>query len=68
MPFVQGHLRNEDLSFLIETECGHCGEALHLEIDSQLNYRVLESDADPLIYAPLIDVAGLDDPSIIEGF
>ena len=68
MPFVQGQLRKEDLSFKIETECGHCGKPLHLEIDSQLNYRVLEADADPLIYAPLIDVARLDDSSIIDGF
>ena len=68
MPFVQGQLRNEYLTFTIETECGHCGEPLHLEIDSDLNYRVLESDADPLIYAPLIDVNKLEDPSIIDGF
>ena len=68
MPFVQGQLRNENLSFTIQTKCGHCGEPLHLEIDSQLNYRILETGADPLIYAPLIDVAKLDDPSIIDGF
>jgi hypothetical protein len=68
VPFVQGQLRNEYLSFTIETECGHCGKPLHLEIDSDLNYRVLESDADPLIYAPLIDVNKLEDPSIIDGF
>jgi len=65
---VQGRLRNEKLTFSIETQCGHCGEPLHLEIDSDLNYRVLEEGADPLVYAPLLEVAKLEDPSIIDGF
>jgi hypothetical protein len=65
---VQGQLRNEKLIFTVETECGHCGEPLHLEIDSDLNYRVIEEGAEPLVYAPLLDLAKLEDPSIIDGF
>ena len=65
---MQGRLRNEKLTFTIETECGHCGEPLHLEIDSDLNYGVLEDSAEPLVYAPLLDVNKLEDPSIIDGF
>jgi hypothetical protein len=56
------------MSFQVDTECGHCGKPLHLEIDSELNYRVNEADAEPLIYAPLIDVNKLEDPSIIDAF
>jgi hypothetical protein len=67
-PFVQGRLRNEKLSFSIQTECGHCGKPLHLEIDSEMNYRVLEEGAEPLVYAPLLDVDRLEAPSIIDGF
>jgi hypothetical protein len=67
-PFVQGRLRSEKLSFSVQTECGHCGEPLHLEIDSEMNYRVLEDGAAPLVYAPLLDVTQLKDPSIIDGF
>jgi hypothetical protein len=52
----------------VETECGHCGESLHLEIDSDLNYQVRERGAEPLVYAPLLDVTKLEDPSIIDGF
>jgi hypothetical protein len=65
---VQGRLRNEKLSFRVETECGHCGEPLHLEIDSDLNYGVLEDGAEPLVYAPMLDMTKLKDPSIIDGF
>jgi hypothetical protein len=65
---VQGQLRDEKLSFHIKTVCGHCGKSLHLEIDSQLNYSVVEEGAAPLVYAPMLDVNKLEDPSIIDGF
>ena len=65
---MQGQLRGERLSFLIESECGHCHEPLHIEIDSDLSYRVLEEGAEPLVYAPLIDVQKLNEPSIIDSF
>ena len=68
MPFVQGQLREETLSFLIETECGHCHRPLHIEIDSALRYSVQEEDAVPVLSAPLIDLRRLDEPNIIDSF
>jgi len=65
---VQGQLRREKLSFLIETECAHCGKPIRIEMDSDLNYKVLEPDADPLMFVPTVDFAKLKDPSIIDGF
>ena len=68
MPFVQGHLRDEYLSVSIVTECAHCHRPLHLEIDSELECRVLEEGANPLVFVPLVDFAKLEDPSIIDAF
>jgi hypothetical protein len=65
---VQGQLRSEHLSFIIETECGHCHQPLQIEIDSQLKYRVLESEAEPLVYVPMVNLQQLDEPSIIDSF
>jgi len=65
---VQGQLRGESLSFIVETECAHCGQSLHLEVDSELNYRVVEAEAQPLAFAPMVDFDQLDEPSIIDGF
>ena len=65
---MQGRLRGEQLSFRIETECGHCGRPLHIEMDSELNCRVLEPESDPLVYFPLVDFDKLGDPSIIDAF
>ena len=68
MPLVQGQLRGEKLSFTIESECGHCHRPLHIEIGSDLNYRVVEADAEPVIYTPLVDLQKLEEPSIIDAF
>jgi hypothetical protein len=37
-------------------------------MDSQLNYKVCEPDARPLIFVPMVDFAKLEDPSIIDAF
>ena len=68
MPFVQGQLRGEPLSVRIESECAHCHRPLHLEIDSRLNFRVEESEADPRVFAPMVDFDKLEEPSIIDAF
>ncbi len=65
---MQGQLRKEYLSFSITTECAHCQKPLHIEIDTELNYRVVEADAEPLVYAPMVNFGELDDPSIIDAF
>ncbi len=65
---MQGQLRNEHLTFAIETECAHCGRPLHIEIDSELNYTVVEKDAEPLLLVPMVDFDKLQDPSIIDAF
>ena len=68
MPFVQGQLCGEPLSFVVDSTCACCGQPLHLEIDSELRYRVQEEDADPRVFVPLVDFEKLEDPSIIDAF
>ena len=41
---------------------------MRLEIDAQMNYRILEGGPHPMIFVPLMDVNKLDDPSIIDAF
>jgi hypothetical protein len=65
---VQGRLRGEPLEFVIETECMHCGRPMQIAIDSELEYRVVEGGAEPLVYVPMVDVHTLDEPSIIDRF
>jgi hypothetical protein len=67
-PFVQGQLRKEHLDFSIETECACCNKPIHIQIDSQLDFRVQEVDADPLIFVPVVNFNTLEDPSIIDAF
>jgi hypothetical protein len=67
VPFVQGRLRGEYVSGLITTECAHCRQPLHIEIDSALKYQVVETGAKPMLFAPLV-VVQPGAPSIIDGF
>ncbi len=65
---MQGQLREEPLTFAIETECAHCRQPLHVEMDGDLNYRIVEGEAEPLVFVPMVDFDKLDDPSIIDAF
>jgi hypothetical protein len=65
---VQGQLRAEKISFVIDTECGHCQQPLQIEIDSQLNHKVVQPEAEPMVYVPMLDLEKLDEPSIIDSF
>ncbi|MFN2146234.1 MAG: hypothetical protein ACK2T7_12845 [Anaerolineales bacterium] len=52
----------------IESECAHCGEPLHLEVDSDLNYQVQTAGAAPVVYSPRVNFQMLEDPSIIDAY
>ena len=65
---MQGQLRGEPLTVVVTTQCAHCAQPLHLEIDSELNYRVKEDGAEPLVFSPMVDFGKLEDPSIIDAF
>ncbi len=56
------------MSVAITTECACSGEPIHLEIDSELEFRIVEEAAKPLVFVPLLNLAKLEDPSIIDGF
>lgn len=66
-PFVQGRLRSERVEVLVVTECARTRRSLHIEIDSDLKFRVREQDARPLIFAPL-KVVQPGAANIIDGF
>jgi hypothetical protein len=65
---VQGHLRGEALTLTVNTECAHCARSIQLQIDGNLNTTVLPEGATPIVFVPLVDVARLDDQSIIDAF
>ncbi len=54
-PFVQGQLSKEHLSVEIETKCHHCGEGLHIKLDSEMHATLREEKAAPLVFMPDVD-------------
>ena len=65
---MQGRLRGERLAVEIETACAHCSQALHLTLDSELNWSIKGSDALPLLFVPQIDWEHFEDPDIIHDY
>ena len=65
---MQGHLRSEPLTVTVETECAHCSEPLTLEIDSDMNARVEQAGADPMVFTPDVQVFDVEAPSIVDDF
>ena len=65
---MQGRLREKDLTVTVETECAHCAQSIHFEIDSELNCRVGEKEADPLVFVPTVNFGELTEPSIVDVF
>jgi hypothetical protein len=65
---VQGRLRNELISVEIETNCKHCGQALHLTVDSAMRFSVGESGAAPLMFSPDVDWEHFTGRSIIDSY
>ena len=68
MPFVQGQLRHEPVAITIQSECAHCARPMRFEIDSDLAYRVADDAAQPLIFIPMVNIAKLKGPHIIDAF
>jgi len=52
----------------IKTTCAHCGEAMELVVDSELNYRIPNGGPSPLVFEPEIDWSEFKDPTIIDGY
>ena len=53
---------------VIQSECGHCGWELVIEMNWNLDFQVKSPGADPLVFVPLVDFEKLKDPSIIDAF
>ena len=65
---MQGLLRDAELTVESTTGCAHCQEPMRLQVDSQLNSRVLEGGSSPLVFQPEVDWAIFTDPTIIDGY
>ncbi|PKN52581.1 MAG: hypothetical protein CVU55_04910 [Deltaproteobacteria bacterium HGW-Deltaproteobacteria-13] len=61
-------MRKDFLSVVVRTECAHCGKAMELEIDSDLNCRVKDEACNPVVFVPDVNLIELDDESIINAF
>jgi len=67
-PFVQGRLRDEPLSFNIESECACCREPIRFTMGHDLSFTLADPRSDPLFFVPMVDFTRLKAPSIVDDF
>lgn len=67
-PFVQGRLLDRALSCTVETVCAISRRPIVFELDSEFGYHVRPPAEQPVFFVPMIDVAGLDAPCIVDDF
>ena len=65
---MQGKLTHHYLSVSIETQCAHCGQALHIDVDSQMKSSVQEQGAAPLVFMPGVDWKTFAGRTIIDAY
>ena len=65
---MQGRLRNRPLEVEISTCCAHCARPLHIVVDQQLRWRVIERHADPRLFIPHIDWPSFRGRNIIHDY
>jgi len=49
---VQGRLKKEYLSVVVETECKHCGREMRINVDSDMKISILDDGTKPLVFMP----------------
>lgn len=65
---MQGQLRRESLSVVIDTACGHCARPLQIVVDSELRYHVTTPEAEPLVFEPHVNWETFTEPNIIHAY
>lgn len=65
-PFVQGRLRQEDVTATVETVCAKSGRPLTITISSNMEVEVRNEGAKPLVFFPQFDWKTFAEPNIID--
>ena len=65
---MQGRLREEHLTVIIETVCPHSGRPVTITIDSDMSFSVREDGAEPLVFMPQVDWETFAEPNIIDAY
>jgi hypothetical protein len=65
---VQGRLREEALTFDIETSCACCARSLNITMDGRLHFKLAQQEATPLVFSPDVDWANFTEPNIIHAY
>ena len=63
----QVRAQDQFLEVAIHTTCTHCGEAIEIVVDSELNHRIVRGGQGLLVFEPEVEWSEFDDPTIVDG-
>jgi hypothetical protein len=52
----------------VHSECKHCGQALHITVDSNMQVTVGEAEAAPWVFMPDMDWEHFSERTIIDAY
>ena len=65
---MQGRLRDEVLSVVIETVSSHCGQEMRIAVDSEMNISILSGGTKPMVFMPDVDWSSFSEETIIDAY
>ena len=65
---MQGKLRDEPLSFDIESECACCKKPIRFTMRHDLTFTLADPSSEPVFFVPMVSFTRLKAPGIIERF
>lgn len=56
------------MSVKIQTQCAHCRKEINIQVSSELDFSVRETEAEVLVFEPDVVWSRLTDPNIIHAY
>jgi hypothetical protein len=53
---------------VIETECAHCGQQMHIHGDSEMKISIREDGTKPLVFMPDVEWNSFTERTIIDAY
>lgn len=53
---------------MVHSECAHCKTPLEMTVDSDLTITIMDSECEPMVFIPDVDLLNLQEENIIDAF
>lgn len=65
---MYGRLQKRNLAFTIQSQCANSGRQIEIALDSELNIANVTDGPDPMFCLPMVSLANIQEPGIVNIF